>query len=140
MLRYGRNSQAPRSSGRTRPDEAEGARLASTLRSRTAVRLVILDPTRQCQLTTFGFVAADVGGVWGSAATGAILLSSAATFSAALTEGAVGDLSALDDVFATGKAPLLSLMLATLVVVCKAAASCTARELIVGLSASTTAM
>jgi hypothetical protein len=96
--------------------------------------------TRQCQLTTSGFVAADVGGVWESVATDAILLSSAATFSTASTEGAVGDLSAFDDVFATGKAPLRSLMLATLVMVCKAAASCTARELIVGLSASTTTM
>jgi hypothetical protein len=44
------------------------------------------------------------------------------------------------DVFATGRASLLSLMLAMLVMVCKAAASCTGRELIVGFNASTTAM
>jgi hypothetical protein len=41
-------------------------------RSRTAVRLAILDPACQCQLTTSGFV----GGLWASTRTGAILYQS----------------------------------------------------------------
>jgi len=99
-----------------------------------------LDPACQCQLTTSGFVGADVGGLWASIRTGAFLVASTATFSSASTECAFGGVSAFDDVFATGKALLLSLMVATLAVLCKAAASHTARELIVGFSASTAAM
>jgi hypothetical protein len=81
-----------------------------------------------------------VGGLWASTRTGAILVASTATFSTASTEWAIGSVSAFDGVFATGKALLLSLMVATLAMLCKAAASHTVRELIVGFSASTAVM